>query len=194
MFTMTGLEPSLPVSFQFWADSGLVFLSGWECYDSSDLFGKRGRRKKMMRYSCVPRGGDLSQTRGWWPKSRQVLLRTKMWKTKEGVRPSLRDKSPLRKAKPILGPKKLGPKKWGRNGLAIVPQKGCVSVPSSGCATDLWCPPTQDPSIWVWMWSRCWEGSTRAPHSHLPGFKRTWREEPWPQNYNKVCFVRNFFF
>ncbi|KAI5137284.1 Nucleoplasmin-2 [Manis pentadactyla] len=46
MVTMTGLEPSLPVSFQFWDDSGLVFLSGWECYDSSDLSWEEGEEEE----------------------------------------------------------------------------------------------------------------------------------------------------
>ncbi|CAD7670864.1 unnamed protein product [Nyctereutes procyonoides] len=55
---------------------------------------------------------DDDDSRGWHPRSRQVLPRKKrMEKEEEAVRPRLKDQSPVKKAKPTLKPKKPGSKK-----------------------------------------------------------------------------------
>ncbi|XP_032326923.1 nucleoplasmin-2 isoform X3 [Camelus ferus] len=91
MVVLTGLELSPPVTFHLRAGSGPVFLSGQECYE------------KETRVKQVKRLAPQKQT--------SAAKKKKVEKEEEAARYSLKDRSPLGKAKTTIKPKKPGSKK-----------------------------------------------------------------------------------
>ncbi|XP_044911354.1 nucleoplasmin-2 isoform X3 [Felis catus] len=128
---MMGLELSPPVTFQLRAGSGPVFLSGQECYDTSDLSWEEEEEEDDLEEEeeeeddsdddddddvdvdvSLEEETPLKQVKRLASqKQTGVAKKKKVEKEEEAVRPSLKDKSPVKKAKPTLKPKKPGSKK-----------------------------------------------------------------------------------
>ncbi|GAB5570254.1 nucleoplasmin-2 isoform X1 [Prionailurus iriomotensis] len=153
---MMGLELSPPVTFQLRAGSGPVFLSGQECYDTSDPSWEEEEEeeeeeedleeeeeeeddsdddddddddvdvdvsleeetplKQVKRLASQKQTGVAKKKKV--EKEEEAVRRKSKKSCKEthqnvntGGRPSLKDKSPVKKAKPTLKPKKPGSKK-----------------------------------------------------------------------------------
>ncbi|XP_024416373.2 nucleoplasmin-2 isoform X2 [Desmodus rotundus] len=125
---MMGLELSPPVTFQLRAGSGPVFLSGQECHD--DTLEEEEEEEEEEVEEEEPEEEDeeddeedddvdvsLEETpvkpgkRLVPQKQSSVTKKKKMDKEEEVMRPSLKDKSPVRKAKATPRAKKPGFKK-----------------------------------------------------------------------------------
>ncbi|XP_047407491.1 nucleoplasmin-2 isoform X1 [Sciurus carolinensis] len=127
MVTMTGVELSPPVTFQLRAGSGPVFLSGQEYYETSDLPWEEEEEEEGEEEEEEEEEEDdddddaeasLEETpvkqvkRPALQKQMSIAKKKKLEKEEEeAVRFSLSEKSPVRKAKPPVRPKKLGSKK-----------------------------------------------------------------------------------
>ncbi|XP_025729816.1 nucleoplasmin-2 [Callorhinus ursinus] len=133
MVVLMGLELSPPVTFQLRAGSGPVFLSGQELYDAADPSWEE--EEEALDEEEEEEEGDsgevddddeddddvdvsleeetpLKQVKRLAPqKQTSVAKKKKVEKAEEAVRPRLKDKSPVKKAKPTLKPKKPGFKK-----------------------------------------------------------------------------------
>nr|KAF6481283.1 nucleophosmin/nucleoplasmin 2 [Molossus molossus] len=124
---MMGLELSPPVTFQLRAGSGPVFLSGQECYDTADLSWEEEEEEEEEEEQEPEEEDDdddddevdvsleetpVKQGKRLVPqKLTSVAKKKKVEKEEEAVRPSPKDKSPVRKARPTPRPKKPGFKK-----------------------------------------------------------------------------------
>ncbi|XP_034517199.1 nucleoplasmin-2 isoform X3 [Ailuropoda melanoleuca] len=128
MVTLMGLELSPPVTFQLRAGSGPVFLSGQERYNTADLSWEEEEEEleeegdsdevddedededdvdvSLEEETPVKQVKRLASQ-----KQASIAKKKKVEKEEEAVRPSLKDKSPVRKAKATLKPKKPGSKK-----------------------------------------------------------------------------------
>ncbi|XP_008069173.1 nucleoplasmin-2 [Carlito syrichta] len=133
MVSLMGFQLCPPVTFQLRAGSGPVFLSGQECYDSSDLTWEEEEEEEEAEEEEVEEEEDeeeeeeeeeedadvsleketpVRQVKRLLPqKLTSVAKKKKLEKEEEDVRPSVTDKSPVRKVKPTLKPKKSGPRK-----------------------------------------------------------------------------------
>ncbi|XP_046948071.1 nucleoplasmin-2 isoform X3 [Lynx rufus] len=138
---MMGLELSPPVTFQLRAGSGPVFLSGQECYDTSDLSWEEEEEEDLEEEEEEEDDSDddddddddvdvdvsleeetpLKQVKRLASqKQTGVAKKKKVEKEEEAVRPSLKDKSPVKK----VSTRRRGWSSWGqREGVG------------------LWCPP-----------------------------------------------------
>ncbi|XP_006156541.1 nucleoplasmin-2, partial [Tupaia chinensis] len=123
MVSLMGLKLSPPVTFQLCAGSGPVFLSGQECYETSDLLWEEEEEEEEGEEEEEEDDDDddaevsledtpVKQVKRLAPqKQPDVAKKKKLDKEEEEMRPSLRDKSPVRKTKPTPRSKKPGPKK-----------------------------------------------------------------------------------
>ncbi|XP_057165956.1 nucleoplasmin-2 isoform X2 [Ursus arctos] len=126
---LMGLELSPPVTFQLRAGSGPVFLSGQECYNTADLSWDEEEEELEEEEGDSDEVDDQDEDeddvdvsleeetpvkqvkRLASQKQASIAKKKKVEKEEEAVRPSLKDKSPVKKAKPTLKPKKPGSKK-----------------------------------------------------------------------------------
>ncbi|XP_045391611.1 nucleoplasmin-2 isoform X2 [Lemur catta] len=122
MVSMMRFELSPPVTFQLRAGSGPVFLSGQEYYDISDLTweeegGDEEEESEEEEEEEEEEDEDVDISVEDSPvkhakrpsssqKQTSVAKKKKLEKEEEAARPSARDKSPVRKPKPTLKPKK----------------------------------------------------------------------------------------
>ncbi|XP_026374872.4 nucleoplasmin-2 isoform X1 [Ursus americanus] len=129
MVALMGLELSPPVTFQLRAGSGPVFLSGQECYNTADLSWDEEEEELEEEEGDSDEVDDQDEDeddvdvsleeetpvkqvkRLASQKQASIAKKKKVEKEEEAVRPSLKDKSPVKKAKPTLKPKKPGSKK-----------------------------------------------------------------------------------
>uniref|UniRef100_A0A8D2KM58 Nucleoplasmin-2 n=1 Tax=Urocitellus parryii TaxID=9999 RepID=A0A8D2KM58_UROPR len=120
MVAMTGVEFSPPVTFHLRAGSGPVFLSGQECYETSDLpWEEEEEEEEVEEEEEEEEEADVSLEdtpvkqvkRPSLQKQTSVAKKKKLDKEEETERSSLPEKSPVRKAKPTVRSKKLGSKK-----------------------------------------------------------------------------------
>nr|XP_034376898.1 nucleoplasmin-2-like [Arvicanthis niloticus] len=121
MVTVTGMELYPPVIFQLRAGSGPVFLSGLECYETSDLSREGDEEEEEEEEEDEDADADVSieeipvtQVKRAAPqKQMSVAKKKKVDKEVEEaeVRPSPQDKSPWKKGKSTSKPKKLVSKK-----------------------------------------------------------------------------------
>ncbi|XP_039099715.1 nucleoplasmin-2 [Hyaena hyaena] len=127
---MMGLELSPPVTFQLRAGSGPVFLSGQECYDTSDPSWEEEEEEDVEEEEEEEDDSDddddddvdvdvsleeetpIKQVKRLAShKHTGTAKKKKVEKEEEAVRPSIKDKSPVKKAKLTPKPKKPGSKK-----------------------------------------------------------------------------------
>nr|XP_006989187.1 nucleoplasmin-2 [Peromyscus maniculatus bairdii] len=132
MATMTGMELCPPVTFRLRAGSGPVFLSGHECYETSDIpweddeedegDGEEEGEEEEEEEEDEDEDEDvdisLEETpikqvkRGAPQKPMSAAKKKKVEKEEEeAVRPSPQNKSPRKRAKATLRPKKSALKK-----------------------------------------------------------------------------------
>ncbi|XP_076786596.1 nucleoplasmin-2 [Arvicanthis niloticus] len=121
MVTVTGMELYPPVTFRLRAGSGPVFLSGLECYETSDLSWEDDEEEEEEEEEEEDEDADVSleeipvkQVKRAAPqKQMSVAKKKKVDKEEEeaAVRPSPQDKSPWKKGKSTPKPKKLVSKK-----------------------------------------------------------------------------------
>uniref|UniRef100_G3TFF9 Nucleoplasmin-2 n=1 Tax=Loxodonta africana TaxID=9785 RepID=G3TFF9_LOXAF len=127
MVSIVGLELSLPVTFQLRAGSGPVFLSGQECYGKLELWREEdgaegGGHEGLLREGNEDDDYDedvsleeetpVKQVKRPAPqKQMSAAKKKKLEKEEEAVRSTVKNKSPVRKAKLTPRPKKPGFKK-----------------------------------------------------------------------------------
>ncbi|XP_034879035.1 nucleoplasmin-2 [Mirounga leonina] len=127
MVVLMGLELSPPVTFQLRAGSGPVFLSGQELYDTADPSWEEEEEEEEEEEGDSSEVDDdddddvdvsleeetpLKQVKRLASqKQTSIAKKKKVEKEEEAVRPRLKEKSPVKKAKPTLKPKKPGFKK-----------------------------------------------------------------------------------
>ncbi|XP_052046771.1 nucleoplasmin-2 [Apodemus sylvaticus] len=122
MVSVTGIEISPPVTFRLRAGSGPVFLSGLECYETSDLAWEDDEEEEEEEEEeDEEEDADVSieeipvkQTKRVAPqKQMSIAKRKKVEKEEEEavVRPSPQDKSPWKKGKSTPKPRKPPSKK-----------------------------------------------------------------------------------
>ncbi|XP_032326922.1 nucleoplasmin-2 isoform X1 [Camelus ferus] len=125
---LTGLELSPPVTFHLRAGSGPVFLSGQECYDlpweeEEEEEGLEEEEEEEEEEdddddddddidSSLEKETRVKQVKRLAPqKQTSAAKKKKVEKEEEAARYSLKDRSPLGKAKTTIKPKKPGSKK-----------------------------------------------------------------------------------
>ncbi|XP_014410963.2 nucleoplasmin-2 isoform X2 [Camelus ferus] len=128
MVVLTGLELSPPVTFHLRAGSGPVFLSGQECYDlpweeEEEEEGLEEEEEEEEEEdddddddddidSSLEKETRVKQVKRLAPqKQTSAAKKKKVEKEEEAARYSLKDRSPLGKAKTTIKPKKPGSKK-----------------------------------------------------------------------------------
>ncbi|XP_046512904.1 nucleoplasmin-2 isoform X1 [Equus asinus] len=128
MAVLMGLELSPPVTFRLRNGSGPVFLSGQECYDTSDLSWEEEELEEEEEEgddddddedddddngdASLEEETPVKHVKRLVPqKQTSVAKKKKVDKEEEAVRPGLQEKSPVGKAKATLRPKKPGSRK-----------------------------------------------------------------------------------
>ncbi|EDM02238.1 nucleophosmin/nucleoplasmin 2 [Rattus norvegicus] len=122
MVTVTGIELSPPVTFRLRAGSGPVFLSGQECYETSDMAWEDDEEEEEEEEEDEDEDEDadlsleeipIKQVKRAAPqRPTSIAKRKKVDKEEEAaVRPSPQDKSPWKKGKSTPKPKRSTSKK-----------------------------------------------------------------------------------
>lgn len=117
MVIIMGCEFSPPVAFQLQGGSGPVFLSGQECQNISDLSQEQEEEKEEKEDDVdvdafLEEEAPVQQVKKLVPqKQTSIARKRRSGKSREAVRFSHKDNSPVRKVKPTLRPKKPGSKK-----------------------------------------------------------------------------------
>ena len=110
MVTVSGIEPSPPVTFRLRTGSGPVFLSGLECYETSDLTWEDDEEEEEEEEEeDEDEDADISleeipvkQVKRVAPQKQMSIAKKKKVEKEEDetvVRPSPQDKSPWKKEK-----------------------------------------------------------------------------------------------